>query len=66
MCVQSLELGCPLLLALQEHYNKQEKTSGIQIPARVLVMFEVGLSGDPTKAVAKWQSGTGSICTQEP
>lgn len=71
MCVLSLELGCPLLLALQEHCKTSQQTNKkkqaeSKYQQVVLVMFGVGLSGDPTKAVGKWQSGTGSRYTHEP
>lgn len=46
--------------------NKQEKKAESKYQQVVLVMFGVGLSGDPTKAVGKWQSGTGSRYTHEP
>lgn len=44
--VLSLEVGCPLLLALGERYEDQ---AGFKFQQVVLVMFGFGLSGDPTK-----------------
>lgn len=45
MSVLSLEVGCPLLLALGEHH----KTQASKFQQVVLVMFGFDLSGDPTE-----------------
>ena len=46
MSVLSLEVGCPLLLALGEHYKTQPGSKCQQV---VLVMFGFDVSGDPTE-----------------